>query len=65
MPASFQDMPRSTSRVIWRAIYRLARISIRESAKAASDAMIYGVGFVHFGDEPRHVPTGEIVAVKE
>ena len=65
MAAPFQDMPRSTSRVIWRAIYRLARISIRESAKAASDAMIYGVGFVHLGDEPRHVPAGDIIAVEE
>lgn len=35
---------RGMSRSSWRALYRLLRISARESAKATEDAFIYGTG---------------------
>jgi len=45
------------NKVQWKIYYRLIRIARRESLKAATDAMIYGVGAVLVGDgDPRHIP---------
>ena len=57
------DVPRTTTRAMWKFIYRLYRISAREAEKAYMDTVIYGTGVVKFDEgEPRHIPYEEFAA---
>lgn len=49
-------------RQVWLVYYRLERIVKRESAKAYSDAILYGIGCVKVDDngEAQHISIDEI-----
>ena len=58
------NFPRSMSRTLWKAIHRMARVSARESAKAATDMAIYGSGCVFYpadGSDPQYMPIGQVL----
>lgn len=45
----------------WKVVWRLLRVSRRESAKAALDTMLHGIGCTYVGpDGIRHVPAEEL-----
>lgn len=48
---SIKDLPRSTKRSTWRALWRQVRIINREASKAALDTMLFGIGFCRVGSD--------------
>lgn len=52
----------SDIRKAWKAHHRLMRIAVRESAKAAADALLFGTAFVQFHSDGtvRHVPLQQL-----
>lgn len=57
------DLPRWMTRGAWKALYRLARVAHRESAKAWMDVSIFGQGMVEVNPNipnyVRHIPLEE------
>lgn len=52
-----------TPRQRWKIWCRQYRINRRETFKACTDAMLFGIGFVMYTDEPdfiNHIPVGDI-----
>jgi hypothetical protein len=55
-------MLRSFTRRAWRELYRFERIALREHAKAFSDMVVFGSGFVKIAADglPAHAPVCEV-----
>lgn len=63
-PSVYLDgLPRTTPRAVWRSLYRLARVTVREAAKAADDMALFGTGFIWIppdGGDPEYVTIHEM-----
>ena len=58
------DLPRSTPRWLYKAVFRYARVVRREYGLAYSDMLICGTGFVKVTSDGnvRRVPYSEVIA---